>query len=277
MSSVNLPADNRYMPNDTRTLLSRKINKSEYKDYNFFYLFNLPNISKVREKLRIRLNEEIENFSWEKEWLDNIKRRIEYFIDHLKGNGFSINEFNFTLSWRMIIGLGASHPQETSMTIHHIYGIPYIPGSAIKGVTRHWVLKEYFSNDEEKALKDKDFPTIFGTPGQAGKIIFFDTPGQAGKIIFFDAYPVEKINLKVEVMTPHYPDYYSEKAPPADWQSPNPIKFLTVEKTKFQFFVACKKEDETLLKKASDWLKEALSRFGIGAKTSVGYGYFDIR
>ena len=28
--------------------------------------------------------------------------------------------------------------------LHHVYGIPYIPGSAIKGMTRHWfILREF--------------------------------------------------------------------------------------------------------------------------------------
>ena len=61
-----------------------------------------------------------------------------------------------TVDWRLIVGLGSGHVQETNMTLHHVYGIPYIPGSAVKGVLRHWWLQE-FNNDEEKALQDKTF------------------------------------------------------------------------------------------------------------------------
>jgi len=46
--------------------------------------------------------------------------------------------FPLTLSWRLVVGLGAASVYETSMTLHHIYGIPYLPGSAIKGITRSY-------------------------------------------------------------------------------------------------------------------------------------------
>lgn len=51
------------------------------------------------------------------------------------------------------------------------------------------------------------------------------------------------------------------------------IKFLTVQDTKFCFHLASKKKE--LLDKAKEWLKEALKEFGIGAKTSLGYGIFE--
>lgn len=56
-------------------------------------------------------------------------------------------------------------------------------------------------------------------------------------------------------MTPHYGPYYSDasgKTPPADYYNPMPIKFLTVEKTKFEFHLASKSND--LLQKAESWL-----------------------
>ena len=38
------------------------------------------------------------------------------------------------VDWRMVVGLGGNHVQETNMTLDHIHGIPYLPGSAFKGV-----------------------------------------------------------------------------------------------------------------------------------------------
>ncbi|MCX7948452.1 MAG: type III-B CRISPR module RAMP protein Cmr6, partial [candidate division WOR-3 bacterium] len=95
---------------------------------------------------------------------------------------------------------------------------------------------------------------------------------QAGKVIFMDAYPSGDIKLKIDIMNVHYPDYYSGNKPPADWQNPNPIKFLTVEDTSFTFYLISK--DIELLNKAKILLKEALEEQGIGAKTSIGYGIF---
>jgi CRISPR-associated protein Cmr6 len=78
-------------------------------------------------------------------------------------------------------------------------------------------------------------------------------------------------------MNPHYPKYYSEGHPPTDWQSPVPIEFLTVENTKFAFYLASKIKDDRekkLLDRARELLLEALKNYGIGAKTSLGYGHF---
>jgi CRISPR-associated protein Cmr6 len=58
-----------------------------------------------------------------------------------------------TPDWRMIVGLGGESVYETSITLHHIYGIPYIPASSVKGVVRSWIIIEYFGNPE---LKDKN-------------------------------------------------------------------------------------------------------------------------
>ena len=189
---------------------------------------------------------------------------------------------NFTalrqqLIGRLIVGIGGEHVQETNMTLHHIYGIPYIPGSAVKGVLRHWwlqVLREdqnflqqnpSFINsngelDESVALKDPIFLSIFGSQEQRGKVQFLD------------AYPTEARDFAIDIMNPHYPHYYSGSEPPTDHQNPRPISFLTVEETCFRFaFLAKTKKPLNQLKKR---FKEALELKGIGAKTSVGYGYF---
>ncbi len=270
---MSIQIKNEYLPKDTKSLIPRNIEEQDFKDYNFAIIYRLPNIEEKKGKINIRINEEIDKFKWEEGWIEKINQRFQKVLDDFKNSGFEVFPshfpFPFPLSWRMVIGLGGTHPQETSMTLHHIYGIPYIPGSAVKGVTRHWVILSKFNNDEVAAEGDEDFKNIFGTQTQAGKVIFFD------------AYPVGNITLKMDIMNPHYPDYYSGKKkdskeipPPADWQNPNPIKFLTVEKTMFNFYLASR--DSELLNKAAKWLKEALKKYGIGAKTSLGYGLFEI-
>jgi CRISPR-associated protein Cmr6 len=255
-NSVFLPIrENKYYPKDTYETFNNYTNPE-----NFFYFFNMPVIIEHGDQPeKIRINENIEKFRWDSYLIKQLNERRVITIKQL---GLEIKDFSATLSWRMVIGLGASHPQETSMTLHHIYGIPYIPGSAVKGVTRHWIILSKFNEDEKEAEKDNTFQNIFGTQKEAGKIIFFD------------AYPVDEIKLKLDIMNPHYPDYYSENTPPADWQSPVPIKFLTVEKTKFSFHLAAKKDAQNFLNTATTWLKEALENYGIGAKTSLGYGIF---
>lgn len=164
-----------------------------------------------------------------------------------------------TVDWRLIVGLGSEHVQETNMTLHHIYGIPYIPGSAVKGVLRHWWLQEDFDNNEDKALEDENFLALFGSQERQGQVLFLD------------AYP-EQVHFAKDIMNPHYPEYYSGSAPPTDSQNPKPINFLTVEKTTFRFAFLAKKQE--LLDKLKARFEDVLEMKGIGAKTAVGYGYF---
>ena len=77
-------------------------------------------------------------------------------------------------------------------------------------------------------------------------------------------------------MNPHFTEYYSDssnRVPPADYHDPKPIFFLVVKDTKFEFTLGAK--DANVLSIAYDWMNKALKEHGIGAKTSVGYGYFE--
>jgi len=39
--------------------------------------------------------------------------------------------------WRLIVGWGSNPALEAGLTLHHLYGFPYIPGSAVKGLLHH--------------------------------------------------------------------------------------------------------------------------------------------
>lgn len=55
------------------------------------------------------------------------------------GNGLA---FTLTSSERLAVGLGASHVLETALTLDRNTGLPYIPGSTLKGLARAWGLIE---------------------------------------------------------------------------------------------------------------------------------------
>jgi CRISPR-associated protein Cmr6 len=192
-------------------------------------------------------------------------RKQEQFIEALFGKNTHKEELK--TSYRLVIG-GEVTVYETSMRLHHIYGIPYIPASGIKGVVRSYIITEKFDSKEEEALKDADFVTVFGSQDHAGEVTFFD------------AFPTEKPTLKVDIMNPHYGNYYGDKTnkvAPTDTQNPVPVNFLTVENTTFRFMMGAKEGLDTFMiqgKKIEDWLTEALKNHGLGAKTAVGYGYF---
>jgi CRISPR-associated protein Cmr6 len=225
-------------------------------------------------------------------------KRTETFAINL---GMYIKSFEAESSQgfpRLVIGLGNESVYENGMTLHHIYGIPYIPGSAVKGITRSWIITEAFSSDEDAALNDDLFTYIFGKGGDG------DEGGNKGNAYFFDAFPTTVPKIEPDIMNNHYQSYYEGRTPPADWISPNPVFFLTIKEGKFCFQVGVKKnvncEDlkiEEVLKDDKNlgmyklpenrgrfdnqtkileiitcWLKDALEHHGIGAKTAVGYG-----
>jgi CRISPR-associated protein Cmr6 len=208
-----------------------------------------------------------------------------------------VTRFTVSPEWRIAIGLGAEHVLETNLTLHRIYGTPFIPASAIKGVTRaqaFWHIAAQFSLPEELlwdldqllSTGDKDAQRArwekmrldrhFDEWQEATKDFYqiFGTTEARGKVVFFDAHPMQPPKLKLDVMNPHYTLYYSDtrgKIAPADYHSPVPVYFLTVERTPYAFAVAAR--GSHLRVTAEDWLKTALSDLGIGGKTAAGYGY----
>lgn len=234
-----------------------------------------------------------------------LNRRLSVQIEALKSQGYAQTEhFDLTLTNRMVVGLGEESVYETGMTLHPVYGMPYIPASAIKGMLRNFIINELFWDEdknkasEELALKDPVFCQIFGCPEES-----IWKKARKGSIIFFDALPKGEVTVKADVMTPHYGEYYMDekgKIPPADWLEPVPITFLTVEKTKFTFAYAVREDvPKVKYRKAKGteekepiephdafagqsfsqivdfWLPKALNEQGIGAKTAVGYGMYE--
>ena len=171
--------------------------------------------------------------------------------------------------WRMVVGLGQSSILETSMTCDRITGIPIIPGSALKGLAASYaMLCELEKATRDDAETDPKFKAIFGTQGETGSVIFLD------------AVPTQLPKLEVDIMNNHHPDYYSDntgQTPPAPWDSPNPVYFLTLgQESKFAFAVASRdgqEKKQVLVEQAFEWLRCGLSELGIGAKTAAGYGY----
>jgi CRISPR-associated protein Cmr6 len=172
--------------------------------------------------------------------------------------------FTATTEWRMVVGLGGETVLETDLTLHHLYGIPFIPGSALKGLTRAYVTGEIYPS---KRLEDDnaEVQRIFGTQDKAGSVIFFD------------ALPVDgRIEIDLDIMNVHYPKYYGEKRPPTNTENPIPVTFLTVTDTTFLFALAPRRsnKDTEDVARVMGWLQDALQKYGVGGKTSAGYGYF---
>jgi len=265
----------KYLPADTREFIKKggaaeisnyalMLNKYPLVQDNKFYFY------RAESRTKSRTISGIDNYTYTFPEVDFHMLTVRK-EEAVKGLGILTHSLVMGPEWRMVVGLGGASVYETSMTLHHVYGIPYIPGSALKGVTRSWVIANCFESNESKALEDKGFVLIFGSTKSKGKVLFFD------------AFPMEKPTIMVDIMTPHYKDYYSKGMAPGDYDSPNPIPFITVEKTKFNFMVGIEAKDNVTIDKdyfegkrvwdvAKEWLNKALREHGIGAKTAVGYG-----
>ena len=213
-------------------------------------------------------------------------RRLESVKSLFKAKNHLL-ELKFRPQWRLVSGLGGHSVYETSINLHHIYGVPFIPASSIKGVLRSWILFSKFNNDESEAIiKCRMFCEVFGCPGEirskASNKIEKSFLGFAyqGKVTFFDGMPIETPKIVPDVMNPHYGEWYTKGKAPVDSDKPVPIFFLTVKDTAFQFLIGSKyyNLNEDIFwdgKTLGWWLINALSEHGIGAKTAVGYGYMN--
>ncbi|MBA3430577.1 MAG: type III-B CRISPR module RAMP protein Cmr6 [Actinobacteria bacterium] len=159
---------------------------------------------------------------------------------------------------RFVSGLGDAHPFETGFTWHRTLGVPYLPGSGVKGAVRAWA--EQWSDEEDAAR-------------------LFGGPSQQGPLVVLDALPVKPPGLETDVMTPHYGEYYGKGEPPGDYLSPMPVAFLTVAAGSiFRFsLIPVGESGEDLVERGAGLLKEALETIGAGAKTSAGYGTFAVK
>ncbi len=171
-----------------------------------------------------------------------------------------------TAQGRIAIGLGDESVIETAVTLHHTYGVPYIPGSALKGMASAYAHRFL---DGGGWRKKGDYHTaLFGTTDAAGYVTFFDTlyvPGSG----YQDKAGVPRA-LWPDVITVHHKEYYAnqkDKAP-ADWDSPTPVPFLTATGT----YLVALGGPLAWVELAFDLLSKALVEMGVGAKTSSGYG-----
>lgn len=187
---------------------------------------------------------------------------------------------------RLVIGLGLPHPTETALLLDRLTGCPYVPGSSVKGALR--AAAELAADGEldtgggsDPGFWKEHLERLFGSAAGA------DLRAK-GELVLYDAFPDTWPTLEVDVLTPHYKDYYGDDpenptVPPADWQDPNPVSFPTVAAaTPFTFWIGhtgAPPRQEGVdragdLRRAERLLRTALDWLGLGGKTSSGYGIF---
>ena len=173
---------------------------------------------------------------------------------------------DLSLETRLFIGLTGGGMLETGCAISHTYGVPYIPGSSVKGVVSAWAREQSDSANDWASVCGE----LFGAPADR------DRPeGLSGVIIFHDAWcvPSSAENpLVPEVVTTHHPDYYRTEGgkPATDFDSPVPNAQIAAQGS-FLFVI---EGPHAWLELTERMLIAALTDRGAGAKTRAGYGLF---
>lgn len=189
------------------------------------------------------------------------------------------------LESRLFIGLTGGGMLETGCSISHSYGMPYIPGSSVKGIVRAQAQASRFGYEHPELLAE-----LFGAAADPEAPRKDDHPerdevtsgptrypqGLSGIVTFHDAWWVPgsaEQPLVEEIVTTHHLDYYGSegRTPASDMDSPIPNAQIAVQ-GQFLFVL---EGPPTWLNLAESMLITALSKRGIGAKTRTGYGLFD--
>ncbi len=231
--------------------------------------------------------------------LEAARLRRAAAVARLAGRGRVVRVLRVRPVWRVVIGLGEQTPAEIGMSVHGTYGVPVLPGSALKGAAR--------------ACAREDYPESYG---DYGRIVFGKEPGEArrageetgtdedagestgdevladGRFMFLDALPelsakAAGTGVEIDIMNPHVPEYYGDPvtAAPAEYQQPVPVAFYTVTSAvTFTIYLVGRGHDPDLPELAASddedgpvaWLSTALRDRGLGAKTNAGYGYFSV-
>jgi CRISPR-associated protein Cmr6 len=195
------------------------------------------------------------------------------------------------LEGRLAINLADSLIQNAGICLDRFFGLPFIPGSAVKGVCRHAALEELkAAENDDRCHLFEVFRDVFGTSDNDYKEgdlrPFVDLLGskpenQRGRVSFLPAYPLNGAKIVVDLTNVHYPDYYrSGRTEDLSKEAPRPNPFPAVEVgAQFAFCILLNRPDVSAdrLSIARHWLEIALTVRGIGAKTAAGYGWFSLK
>lgn len=211
---------------------------------------------------------------------------------------------------RLLVGHGNGSATDVGLTVHHTWGVPMVPGSALKGLVAHY-LDTVYGPDELQAMPWEQpdgeqaqralwqgtlwnhgrirrgpgafYRTLLGAPDAEtdDDLRTHDLPAGAiaGQVQFHDGLYVpgsaaSDHPFAVDVLTVHHKPYYDRRGTnwPNDHADPNPVAFLSVKPRIRLLFALSGPIEWTRL--AERLLTEALQEWGVGGKTSSGYGRF---
>lgn len=202
----------------------------------------------------------------------------------------------------LLVGLGYEHGTDKvkdapaispGMSLDMVTGLPFIPGSEVKGMLRSVFIgsKDYVCNTlNKKDLTDDEIHQL--EVDIFGHTHAYDPLYQAarnaeegqGRDVFFDAFPIQPDNDGHLVGLENITSHLSTEADYDGLTKINPITLLKVMPGVVFFFrfllhdSEIKRGDASVTIKADEKLalfKKIIADFGMGAKTNVGFGLLE--
>ncbi len=239
------------------------------------------------DKLCFRSEDEAHGLKPKHASLKDVLAAYERAKPHLEDRLFRLLAFRDALRWqfrfaytevwlanisRLLLHLGRANVLENvGLYAEHVTGLPVIPGTAVKGVISTWACWE--ANQQSgggfparaqdwQRTRDKFASRILGNN---------EGDAKAGDVSFLGGFPLSVPTLTLDIVTPHH-----------GLPNPLPNPFLAIEAgeepTLWAFPMIVRRRQggdaEELLTQAKEWLTDALTHLGIGAKTASGYGRF---
>ncbi len=195
----------------------------------------------------------------------------------------------------LLVGIGNIHTSQTvdgeiglGFTLDSVTGLPFIPGSSIKGVLRSAFLsnRDYIAECLKTTLSAEQIEALeLDIFGNYHPYAFYDKSiidEGSGKDIFLDAYPIradrENHLLGIESITPHLADTPEMEGLTA----PIPLILLKIMPgvvIQFRFLLKDSKLNDDIIITAAEKMalfQTILCDLGVGAKTNVGFGSLQI-
>lgn len=162
---------------------------------------------------------------------------------------------HLTARTEAVLWLASAGPLEVSLALHHLYGVPILPGSALKGLARRVARL---------------------TAGDSAASARYGAQEDSGPVAFLDGLPSAGWTVQRDVMTPHYGKWYRGEGLPDDTESPVPIGFLSIGPGScFEAALVARNDAGARhLDGIVEDLRRGLDELGLGAKTAAGYGVF---
>src|SRR2546426_2229617 len=101
----------------------------------------------------------------------SVYERWGRMLDSFASASYAISHGKAEVLGRMMLGTGNESVLETAVTLHRTYGVPYIPGSALKGLAANFA-RQWCGSEWKKG--SGNYRVVFGDTNESGCVIFFD-------------------------------------------------------------------------------------------------------